>query len=186
MIVPYTCRYLVYKHIRAIMIGVSKYHYLETIISNMHMRQCWGNTLLSSDGLERQLGISMCHYHAIVNPQQCTGTDVRELHSWVMMFRNASQAFLAPLPVMDLKPPHLVIALRNANKHFWRHCRRGHRFKMKHLAWHKQWSHACSGSHSLCRLTLLVFFLFLVEWKWDSVWVVLTCQTTTSIIWSHS
>jgi hypothetical protein len=31
------------------------------------------------------------------------------------MFRNASQAFLALLPVMDLKPPHLVIALRNAN-----------------------------------------------------------------------
>jgi hypothetical protein len=33
----------------------------------------------------------------------------------VMMFRNASQAFLVPLPVMDLKPPHLVITLRNAN-----------------------------------------------------------------------
>jgi hypothetical protein len=32
------------------------------------------------------------------------------------MFRNVSQAFLAPLPVMDLKPPHLVIALRNTNK----------------------------------------------------------------------
>jgi hypothetical protein len=32
-----------------------------------------------------------------------------------MMFRNASQAFLVPLLVMDLKPPHLVIALRNAN-----------------------------------------------------------------------
>jgi hypothetical protein len=32
-----------------------------------------------------------------------------------MMFRNASQVFLAPLAVMDLKPPHLVIALRNAN-----------------------------------------------------------------------
>jgi hypothetical protein len=28
------------------------------------------------------------------------------------------QALLAPLPRMDLKPPHLVIALRNANKHF--------------------------------------------------------------------
>jgi hypothetical protein len=40
MIVPYACGYLVCKHIRAIMIGVSKYHYLETIISNMHMRQC--------------------------------------------------------------------------------------------------------------------------------------------------
>jgi hypothetical protein len=40
MIVPYTCRYLVYKHIRAIMIGVSKYHYLETVISNMHTCQC--------------------------------------------------------------------------------------------------------------------------------------------------
>ena len=26
---------------------------------------------------------------------------------------------------MHLKPPHLVIALRNANKHFWRHCREG-------------------------------------------------------------
>ena len=25
------------------------------------------------------------------------------------------QTFLTPLPVMDLKPPHLVIALRNAN-----------------------------------------------------------------------
>jgi hypothetical protein len=33
----------------------------------------------------------------------------------VMVLRNANQAFLAPLPVMDLKPPHLVIALRNAN-----------------------------------------------------------------------
>jgi hypothetical protein len=32
-----------------------------------------------------------------------------------MMFWNASQAFLALLPVMDLKPHHLVIALRNAN-----------------------------------------------------------------------
>jgi hypothetical protein len=28
------------------------------------------------------------------------------------------QAFLALLPGMDLKPPYLVIALRNANKHF--------------------------------------------------------------------
>jgi hypothetical protein len=36
----------------------------------------------------------------------------------VMVLRNANQAFLAPLLVMDLKPPHLVIALRNANKHF--------------------------------------------------------------------
>jgi hypothetical protein len=35
-----------------------------------------------------------------------------------MMFRNANQAFLAPLPVTDLKPPHLVIALRNANMDF--------------------------------------------------------------------
>jgi hypothetical protein len=57
----------------------------------------------------------MRHYLATVNPQQCTGADVRELHSQVMMFRNDSQAFLAPLPVMDLKPPLLVIALRNAN-----------------------------------------------------------------------
>jgi hypothetical protein len=32
-----------------------------------------------------------------------------------MVLRNANQAFLVPLPVMDLKPPHLVIALRNAN-----------------------------------------------------------------------
>jgi hypothetical protein len=32
-----------------------------------------------------------------------------------MMFRNASQAFLALLLVIDLKPPHLVIALRNDN-----------------------------------------------------------------------
>jgi hypothetical protein len=34
------------------------------------------------------------------------------------------RVFLALLPVMDLKPPHLVIALRNANDHFW-HCFRG-------------------------------------------------------------
>jgi hypothetical protein len=33
------------------------------------------------------------------------------------MFRNASQAFLVLLPVMGLKSPHLVIALRNANNH---------------------------------------------------------------------
>ena len=26
---------------------------------------------------------------------------------------------------MDLKPPHLVIALRNANKHFWHRCWEG-------------------------------------------------------------
>jgi hypothetical protein len=32
-----------------------------------------------------------------------------------MVLRNTSQAFLAPLLVMDLKTPHLVIALRNAN-----------------------------------------------------------------------
>jgi hypothetical protein len=32
------------------------------------------------------------------------------------MFRNANQVFLVPLLMMDLKPPHLVIALRNANK----------------------------------------------------------------------
>jgi hypothetical protein len=32
-----------------------------------------------------------------------------------MVLRNANQAFLEPLPVMDLKPPHLVIALTNAN-----------------------------------------------------------------------
>jgi hypothetical protein len=30
---------------------------------------------------------------------------------------------------MDLKPPHLVIALRNANKRFWRRCHGGHRLK---------------------------------------------------------
>jgi hypothetical protein len=34
-----------------------------------------------------------------------------------MMFRNASHAFLALLPVKDLKPPHWVIALRNANRY---------------------------------------------------------------------
>jgi hypothetical protein len=39
----------------------------------------------------------------------------------VMVLRNAKQAFLALLLVMDLKPSHLVIALRNANKYFWRH-----------------------------------------------------------------
>jgi hypothetical protein len=43
----------------------------------------------------------------------------------VIELRNANHAFLAPLLVMDLKPPYLVIALRNANKHFWRHCRDG-------------------------------------------------------------
>jgi hypothetical protein len=32
-----------------------------------------------------------------------------------MVLRNANQTFLTPLPVMDLKSPHLVIALRNAN-----------------------------------------------------------------------
>jgi hypothetical protein len=36
---------------------------------------------------------------------------------FVMVLRNANHAFLVPLPVMDLKPPQLVIALRNANKH---------------------------------------------------------------------
>ena len=45
----------------------------------------------------------------------------------VMVLRNTNrlsdgvkkyqQAFLAPLLVMDLKPPHLVIALGNANRH---------------------------------------------------------------------
>jgi hypothetical protein len=40
----------------------------------------------------------------------------------VVVLRNTNHAFLAPLPVMDLKPPHLVIALRNANKHFWHRC----------------------------------------------------------------
>jgi hypothetical protein len=33
---------------------------------------------------------------------------------------------------MDLKPPHLVIALRNANKHFWHRCWGGHRLKIQH------------------------------------------------------
>ena len=33
------------------------------------------------------------------------------------------------LPRMDLKPPHLVIALRNANKHFWFRCQGGQRLK---------------------------------------------------------
>jgi hypothetical protein len=56
----------------------------------------------------------------------------------VMVLRNGKHAFLAPLPVMDLKPPHLVIALINANKYFWCRCQGGHRFKMKHLAWYKQ------------------------------------------------
>jgi hypothetical protein len=49
----------------------------------------------------------------------------------VMVLRNANQEFMAPLPVMDLKPPHLVIELRNANKHFWHRCWGGHRFKNK-------------------------------------------------------
>jgi hypothetical protein len=35
----------------------------------------------------------------------------------VMVLRNANHTFLAPLSVMDLKPPHLVIALKNANMH---------------------------------------------------------------------
>jgi hypothetical protein len=34
----------------------------------------------------------------------------------VMVQRNANHAFLAPLSIMDLKPSHLVIALRNANR----------------------------------------------------------------------
>ena len=29
--------------------------------------------------------------------------------------KKCQQAFLAPMPEMDLKPPYLVIALRNAN-----------------------------------------------------------------------
>jgi hypothetical protein len=36
--------------------------------------------------------------------------------------KKCQQAFLAPLSGMDLKPPHLVIALRNTNKHFWCRC----------------------------------------------------------------
>jgi hypothetical protein len=44
-----------------------------------------------------------------------SGADAKGIHSWVVTFRNANQAFLVLLPVMDLKPPHLVIALRNAN-----------------------------------------------------------------------
>jgi hypothetical protein len=36
MIVLYACGYLVCKHIRAVMISVSKYHYPETVIYNMH------------------------------------------------------------------------------------------------------------------------------------------------------
>jgi hypothetical protein len=43
--------------------------------------------------------------------------------------KKCQQAFLAPLPGMELKPPHLVMVLKNANKHFWRHCRGGHRLK---------------------------------------------------------
>ena len=31
--------------------------------------------------------------------------------------KKRQQAFLAPLPGMDLKTPYLVIAFRNANKH---------------------------------------------------------------------
>jgi hypothetical protein len=37
--------------------------------------------------------------------------------------KKCQQVFLAPLLGMDLKTPYLVIAFRNANKHFWRHCR---------------------------------------------------------------
>jgi hypothetical protein len=66
-----------------------------------------------------------------VNPMSISGADAKGIHSWVVMFRNANQVFLAPLLVMDLKRPHLVIALRNANKHFWRRCREGHRLKKK-------------------------------------------------------
>jgi hypothetical protein len=47
-----------------------------------------------------------------------SGTDAKGIHSWVVTFRNANQVFLASLLVMDLKPSHLVIALRNANKQF--------------------------------------------------------------------
>ena len=43
--------------------------------------------------------------------------------------KKCQQAFLTPLPGMDLKPPHLVIALRNANKYFWCCCKGGHRLK---------------------------------------------------------
>ena len=32
--------------------------------------------------------------------------------------KKRQQAFLAPLPGIDLKTPYLVIALRNANKYF--------------------------------------------------------------------
>jgi hypothetical protein len=47
-----------------------------------------------------------------------SGAVAKGIHSWVVTFRNANQAFLVPLSVMDLKPPHLVIVFRNANKHF--------------------------------------------------------------------
>ena len=43
--------------------------------------------------------------------------------------KKLQQAFLAPLPGIDLKPPHLVIALSNANMHFWRHCLGGQSLK---------------------------------------------------------
>jgi hypothetical protein len=36
--------------------------------------------------------------------------------------KKCQQSFLALFPGMVLKPPHLVIALRNANKDFWCHC----------------------------------------------------------------
>jgi hypothetical protein len=47
----------------------------------------------------------------------------------VMVLRDTSQAFLALLLVMDLKPPHLVIALGNANRHLGTQC-----FKYRHLS----------------------------------------------------
>jgi hypothetical protein len=46
-----------------------------------------------------------------------SGADAKGIHSWVVMFRNANQVFLEALLMMDLKPPHLVIALRNANSY---------------------------------------------------------------------
>ena len=67
------------------------------------------------------------------------------------------QTFLAPLLGMDLKPPYLVIALRNANKHFYSRCWGGNRWKESSRTW--SWSHACNGSYSLCTQILLVLFL---------------------------
>ena len=47
--------------------------------------------------------------------------------------KKCPQAFLVPLPGIEIKTLFLVAMLRNANKHFWRRCRGRLEF-IKHLA----------------------------------------------------